>query len=134
MKLIVTFIKIIHAANKEEYFIKFNKALRTTDILWTKPSELSFYTALGLPIIMSTPIGSQENFNRKWLTTIASGIDMEDVRYTEQWLFDWLDSGWFAEAAMEGFMEAPKYGTYNIQKIIEHKVQETKIMKTVLQY
>lgn len=127
-------IKIIHAANKEEYFVKFNKALRTTDILWTKPSELSFYTGLGLPIIMSAPIGSQENFNRKWLTTIASGIDMEDVKYTEQWLFDWLDSGWFAEAAMEGFMEAPKYGTYNIQKIIEHKVEEAKVMKTVLQY
>ena len=127
-------IKVIHAPNKEEYFKKFNKALRTTDILWTKPSELSFYTALGLPIIMSPPIGSQEIFNRKWLVTIASGIDQEDVKFTHQWLYDWLDSGWFAEAAMEGFMEAPKFGTFNIQKIIEHKVEETKVMKTVLQY
>ena len=127
-------IKIIHAPNKEEYFRKFNRALRTTDILWTKPSELSFYTALGLPIIMTPPIGSQEIFNRKWLTTIASGIDQEDVKYTYQWLYDWLDSGWFAEAAMEGFMEAPKFGTYNIQKIIAHKLEETKTIKTVLQY
>jgi hypothetical protein len=68
------------------------------------------------------------------LRTIAAGIDQEDVKYTDQWLYDWLDSGWFAEAAMEGFMEAPKYGTFNIQKIISHKVEETKIMKTVLQY
>ncbi len=127
-------IKIIHAPNKESYFRKFNRALRTTDILWTKPSELSFYTALGLPIIMTKPIGSQEEFNRKWLMTIASGIDQDDVTYANQWLFDWLDSGWFAEAAMEGFMEAPKFGTYNIQKIISHKVAETKTMKTVLQY
>ncbi len=127
-------IKVIHAPNKEGYFDKFNKALRTTDILWTKPSELSFYTALGLPIIMSPPIGSQEKFNRKWLRTISSGIDQEDVQYTEEWLFDWLDSGWFAEAAMEGFMEAPKYGTFNIQKIISHKTEETKAMKMVLQY
>lgn len=127
-------IKVIHEANKEKYFEKFNKALRTTDILWTKPSELSFYSALGLPIIMAPPIGSQEDFNRKWLRTIAAGIDQEDVKYTDQWLYDWLDSGWFAEAAMEGFMEAPKYGTFNIQKIISHKVEETKIMKTVLQY
>lgn len=127
-------IVIIHASNKEQYFEKFNRALRTTDILWTKPSELSFYTALGIPIIMTPPIGSQEEFNRKWLTTIASGTDQEDVRYTNQWLFDWLDSGWFAEAAMEGFLEAPKYGTYNIQKVISHKYQETKTMKMILQY
>lgn len=127
-------IKVIYASNKEMYFKKFDHYLRTTDILWTKPSELSFYTALGIPIIMSPPIGSQEHFNRKWLMTIASGIDQEDVKYTDQWLYDWLDSGWFAEAAMEGFMEAPKFGTFNIQKIISHKVEETKVMKTVLQY
>jgi len=133
-KYLGKYITTVHAPNKEQYFKKFNRVLRTTDILWTKPSELSFYTALGLPIVMAPPIGSQEFFNRKWLTTIASGIDQEDPQYTHQWLYDWLDSGWFAEAAMEGFMEAPKYGTFNIQKIIEHKVQETKIMKTVLQY
>ncbi|MBN1326080.1 hypothetical protein JW977_03840, partial [Candidatus Falkowbacteria bacterium] len=127
-------IKIIFSGNKEDYFKKFNRTLRTTDILWTKPSELSFYTALGMPIIMTPPIGSQEDFNRKWLTTIASGTDQEDPRYTDQWLFDWLDSGWFAEAAMEGFMEGPKFGTYNIEKIIEHKYAETKAIKTVLQY
>ncbi|OGY41091.1 MAG: hypothetical protein A2Y82_01670 [Candidatus Buchananbacteria bacterium RBG_13_36_9] len=127
-------IKILFANNKEEYFKKFNRILKTTDILWTKPSELSFYTALGLPLIISQPIGSQEDFNRKWLLTIASGVEQEDVRYTDQWLFDYIDSGWFAEAAMEGYMEAPKFGTYNIQKIIEHKYGETKKMRTILQY
>ena len=127
-------IRIIFAGNKEDYFTKFNHVLHTTDILWTKPSELSFYTGLGLPILMTPPIGSQEEFNRKWLLTIKAGIEQEDVRYTDQWLFDWLESGWFAEAAMEGYMEAPKFGTYNIQKIISHKVQETKTMKTILQY
>ncbi|MCX6745360.1 MAG: hypothetical protein NTX82_07630 [Candidatus Parcubacteria bacterium] len=127
-------IRIIFANNKEDYFKKFNAILRTTDILWTKPSELSFYTALGLPIIMTPPLGSQEEFNRKWLLTIAAGTDQEDVRYTDQWLYDWLESGWFAEAAMEGFLEAPKFGTYNIQKIIAHKYTETRKMKTILQY
>jgi hypothetical protein len=127
-------IQCIFAGNKEDYFRKFNHCLRTTDILWTKPSELSFYTALGLPIIMTPPIGSQEEFNRKWLLTIASGTDQEDPRYADQWLFDWLDSGWFAEAALEGFMEGPKFGTYNIQKIIEHKYAEIKAVRTVLQY
>lgn len=127
-------IKIIFAANSNDYFRKFNRALREADILWTKPSELSFYTALGLPIIIAPPIGSQEEFNKKWLIAIGSGIEPEDIRYVDQWLFDWLDSGWFARAAMQGFMEAGKYGTYNIKKIIKHKIEEVKKVKTVLQY
>jgi hypothetical protein len=43
-------IRVISAPSAEEYFVRFNEALRTTDILWTKPSELSFYAALGIPI------------------------------------------------------------------------------------
>ncbi|MBU1146206.1 hypothetical protein KKD80_01525 [Patescibacteria group bacterium] len=127
-------IKIIFGENTEDYFKKFNRALRQVDVLWTKPSELSFYTALGLPIIISTPIGSQEDFNRKWLTTIGSGIDPEDIDYVDEWFFDWIDSGWFARAAMQGFMEGGKYGTYNIEKFIKHKLAEVKAVKMTLQY
>jgi len=127
-------IKIIFANSKDEYFKKFNKALRETDILWTKPSELSFYTALGLPIIMSTPIGSQEKFNRKWLMSIGSGTDQEDVQYVNEWLFDWMKSGFFARLAMQGFLEGGKYGAYNIEKIIKHKTKEMKTLKAILQY
>ena len=47
---------------------------------------------------------------------------------------DRLNSGWLAEAAMQGFIEAPKYGTYNIKKVIFHKDEETKEVKTILQY
>jgi hypothetical protein len=127
-------IHILYEPGKMEYFKKFNELLRETDILWTKPSELCFYCALGLPIVMAPPIGSQEKFNRKWLTLINAGIDQDDPRYTGEWLKDWLNSGWLAEAAMQGFIEAPKYGTYNIKKIIFHREKEFKKVKTVLQY
>ncbi|MBI5071866.1 hypothetical protein HZB93_03180, partial [Candidatus Falkowbacteria bacterium] len=127
-------IKIIFGESTEDYFRRFNRALRETDVLWTKPSELSFYTALGLPIIISEPIGSQEDFNKKWLITIGSGIDPEDVKYVDQWFFDWINSGWFARAAMQGFMEGGKYGAYNIEKFIKHKLSEVKAVKMVLQY
>jgi len=127
-------VKILFAGSKDEYFRKFNQILRVTDILWTKPSELSFYCALGIPIIMSPPIGSQEEFNRRWLRTIGSAVTQDDPRYTNEWLLDWVDSGWFAEAAMQGFVEAPKYGTYNIGKIISHKAKEAKEFKMILQY
>ncbi|MBI5077174.1 hypothetical protein HZB94_02235 [Candidatus Falkowbacteria bacterium] len=127
-------IKIIFGTDKHDYFLKFNRALKHTDILWTKPSELSFYSALGLPIIMAPPIGSQERFNQKWLRTIGAGVNQEDPRYTDQWLFDWLDSGWFAEAGMNGLLEGSTCGADNIKKILEHQAEELDIIKKILHY
>lgn len=111
-------IEIIYEKDIIDFFQKFNQALSKTDILWTKPSELSFYTALGLPIIIAPSIGSQEDFNKEWLLQLGSGIIQKNPNYTHQWLFDLLDSGWFAEAAMDGFIEAEKWGTLNIKNII----------------
>lgn len=125
---------VLYNQNKDEYFRKFNLCLRKTDILWTKPSELSFYCALGLPIIIAPPIGSQEVFNQSWLRAIGAGMKQEDPKYTNEWLADWLKSGWLAEAAMDGYAEAPKYGTYNIDKVVFHEYDQTKKVKTVLQY
>lgn len=127
-------VKILYHPDKIKYFTDFNECLRTTDVLWTKPSELCFYPALGIPIIMAPPIGSQEKFNRLWLKTIGAGISQNDPRYTDQWLFDWLQSGWLAQAAMRGFLEAPRFGTYNIEKILAKKPKELEEMKTVMQY
>lgn len=111
-------IEILFQENIEDYFREFNQKLRKTDILWTKPSELSFYSALGIPIIIAPAIGSQEEFNKRWLIKSGFGIVQEDPVYTRQWLFDWLDKGYLAESAMQGFVEGEQLGTYNIQKII----------------
>lgn len=127
-------VRIIYDESKNKYFEEFNKALRETDVLWTKPSELCFYCALGIPIIMAPPIGSQEFFNQRWLEAIGAGMDQIDPRYTNEWLFDWVNSGWLAEAAMRGFLEAPRFGTYNIEKIVRKKIEETRVPETILQY
>jgi hypothetical protein len=111
-------LKVIFHKNIGNYFKEFNLALRKTDILWTKPSELSFYTALGLPIIIAPTIGSQEDFNKEWLLRLGSAILQENPNYTNEWLFDLLKSGWFAEASMQGFVEGEKRGVFNIEKII----------------
>ena len=111
-------VEVIYRKDIKEYFKEFNLALRRTDILWTKPSELSFYTALGLPIIIAPSIGSQEDFNREWLLRLGSATEQKNPHYTDEWLFDLLKNGWFAEAAMQGFIEGEKRGVFNIQKII----------------
>lgn len=111
-------VQIIFASEKNDYFRLFNNCLHETDILWTKPSELSFYCALGLPIIMSSPVGSQEDFNREWLINIGAGIDSFAPEDICEWLPDMLNSGRLARAAMDGFLNAEQMGVYNIEKII----------------
>jgi len=117
-------LKIIFALEKEDYFREFNSALRTSDILWTKPSELVFYSALGLPIIMAPSLGSQEVYNRIWLKTIGAGISQNDPRYTHEWLFDWVESGWLAEAAMSGFLDGRQFGVSNIIDVVFRGIKE----------
>ena len=111
-------VEIIFEKEKDNYFRKFNERLRKTDILWTKPSEISFYASLGVPIIIAPPLGSQEDFNKRWLLKSGFGFSQENPRYTDQWLFEWLQKGYFAEAAMQGFIEGEKFGALNIKKII----------------
>ena len=111
-------VDIIFDEKINEYFEKFNKALRKTDVLWTKPSELSFYVALGIPIIIAPPIGSQEDFNKEWLLRMNLGIVQKNPKHTDQWFFDYLKKGIFAKSAFHGFIEGEKMGTFNIKKII----------------
>jgi hypothetical protein len=113
-------IEIIFNKDIYGYFSDFNQKLRKTDLLWTKPSELSFYSGLGLPIIMAPSIGSQEDYNRRWLLGVGSAIPQENPKYAVQWIFDFLESGRFAKAALRGFMEINNLGTYNIiKKVLE---------------
>lgn len=117
-KLLNSNLNIIFEIEKEDYFNKLNDILRITDILWTKPSELVFYTALGVPIIIAPPLGSQEKFNKIWLKTIGAGISQEDPKFTHEWLFDWASSGWLAEAAMSGFLDGRQFGVLNIEDVV----------------
>ena len=114
-------LQILSGKTAKEYFKKFNQALRTTDILMTKPSELSFYAGLGIPIVIEPSIGSQEDFNRRWLTHVGAGVPQENSKYTDQWLFDLLEVGDFAEMAMQGFVEMEQLGTYNIEKVVREE-------------
>lgn len=112
-------IQVVYGKSKQEYFEKFNRVIRHTDILWTKPSELSFYCALGIPIIMSPTIGAQEQANKAWLREIHAGIPQHMPEFTDQWLMDMLHKGLLAGAAWQGFLRARKKGTFNILRILQ---------------
>lgn len=111
-------VKVVFGETKDEYFDKFNETMKETDILWTKPSELSFFCALGLPIIIAEPVGSQEDFNKEWILSMGAGIDSLSPEYVSEWLNDVLRSGRLARAAMDGFLNAESKGVYNIEKAL----------------
>ncbi|MFP4288912.1 MAG: hypothetical protein ACLFQS_06620 [Bacteroidales bacterium] len=114
-------IHVISGRDFRDYYQKFNAILHQTDILWSKPSELSFYSALGIAFIMTPTIGAQEKSNKKWLREIQAGIKQENPDYTEQWLFDLLNKGRLADAAWAGFLKARKKGTFNIAYFLKNK-------------
>ncbi len=111
-------LSILFESDRPKYFSAFSKLMRSTDILWTKPSELSFYTGLGIPIIMAPTVGSQEDFNRAWLTYVGGGADGLEPKYMNEWLFDWIRSGALARMAWSGFANAPTHGAYRIESLL----------------
>ncbi|HCM29174.1 MAG TPA: hypothetical protein DIC34_22005 [Treponema sp.] len=111
-------IRVIFGESDAAYFDAFAECLHETDVLWTKPSELSFYSGLGLPILMAPTIGAQEDCNHEWLLEVQAGIDQKDPRFAREWLSDLLTDGRLAEAAWDGFLKARKYGTYKIAELV----------------
>lgn len=107
-------VKILFEPNKYNYFKSFNRAMLTTDILITKPSEVSFYAGLGIPILMTPPIGSQEEYNRKWLIKMQAAVDLPPKTELAQWFIEKLNSGYFANLALNGWGNIEKGGFFNI--------------------
>lgn len=120
-------LQIIHQPDTYGYFKEFNRVLRTTDVLWTKPSELSFYCGLGIPIITAPCIGPHEAYNKLWLQQIGAGIPQEDPRYCSEWITDFLNDGQFARSAWDGFLYARKMGIYKIQEVLNTGSMEREI-------
>lgn len=107
-------IDILIEKTHNDYFRAFNELLVATDILWTKPSELTFYGALGIPLLFSTPVGSHERYNRTWGINSGAGIKQMDLRHTGEWFWEMVKDGTFAGAAWTGYMRMPKFGLYRI--------------------
>lgn len=107
-------VTVLLEASHDDYFARFNELLHTVDILWTKPSELTFFGALGLPLLFSWPVGSHERYNRRWAIDSGAGIKQYDPRHAGDWLWEHLKDGTFAGAAWSGYMRMPKFGLYRI--------------------
>jgi hypothetical protein len=111
-------LRVLFEPDFVSYYRKFNQLLAETDILWTKPSELSFYAALGIPLILATPLGTHEMYNRRWLIERGAALDQRPPALAADWLLEWLNEGVLANAAWAGFSRLPRSGTYQIAEKI----------------
>lgn len=111
-------IRVLLAPNFEQYLERFDALLARTDILWTKPSELTFYAGLGLPLIFAPAVGAHERHNRRWARELGAGVKQRNARHLAERIKDWLEDGTLAGAAWNGFVRAPRFGLYEILDVI----------------
>jgi hypothetical protein len=105
-----SFVEIVEADDFETYYRRFNSALERTDMLWTKPSELVFYAALGLPLILDDPVGSHEHANASWILEAGAGVVRPIPQEILADIEDGIREGTFATCAIAGFEHLPQDG------------------------
>jgi len=111
-------VELVRGDGFADYYARFNALLARTDVLWSKPSELTFYAALGLPLVCAPPVGVHERYNRRWARESGAGLKQRDVRFAAEWLSDWLADGLLAAAAWAGYMRLPKFGLYRVLEAV----------------
>lgn len=107
-------IEVLLEPDFDAYYNRFNSLLARTDILWSKPSELTFYAALGLPLVCAPPVGVHERRNRRWVREAGAGIKQRSPALAGEWIQDLLEEGALAAAAWAGYVRLPKFGLYRI--------------------
>jgi hypothetical protein len=111
-------VEVLLAPTFPEYYARFNALLARTDVLWTKPSELVFYAALGIPLVLAPPVGVHERYNLRWVRENGAGLKQREARFAAEWFSDWLADGLLAAAAWSGYMQLPKFGLYRILEAV----------------
>ncbi len=111
-------VELLHDPSLDGYLARMNALLARTDVLWTKPSELCFFGALGIPLVLSPPVGVHERHNRRWVRENGAGIKQRDPTCAAEWISELLAEGAFAAAAWSGFTRLPKFGLYRILEAV----------------
>lgn len=106
--------RLLFEPDFRSYYRSFNETLASADVLWTKPSELTFYAALGLPLVLARPLGVHERRNRDLALTLGAGVNGRASRETALRLPSLLADGTLAAAAWSGFSRMPRDGARRI--------------------
>jgi hypothetical protein len=108
-------VEIVVEDSLPAYLARFNALLARTDALWTKPSEMSFFAALGLPLILAPPVGVHEVYNARWTQEHGAALAPRALETAGEWLLEWLEHGVLARAAFAGYAHLPNKGLFAIR-------------------
>ena len=106
-------VELLFDADVFAYIRRFNDLLARADALWSKPSELTFFAALGLPFIAAPPVGMHELANLRWAADRGAALEQGDPAAAGEWLSAWVNDRVLAKAAEAG-MRLPQMGLYEI--------------------
>jgi len=99
-------------------FDKFNSALDATDVMITKPSEMVFYAAMGIPLVFLPPIGAHEVKNKDFLFENDCAVNMVPPSDFPRWLDKSRRKGLLLDLAENGFTRLPKNGSKAIDELL----------------
>ncbi len=118
------FIEIMYDKDIFTAFDRFNSALKSTDVMITKPSEMVFYAALGIPLVFLPPIGAHEAKNRDYIFENRCGVNMVPPSEFAKWILGSRCSGMLMELAENGYNNLPKTGTFEIDDLLTLSLKE----------
>lgn len=112
------FAEIMYDKDIFASFDKFDSALKATDVMITKPSEMVFYAALGIPLLFLPPIGAHEAKNRDYLFGNRCAVNMVPPSDFPRWLEKRRRNGTLVELAENGHRNLPQTGTFEIDELV----------------
>ena len=110
--------EVLESTDVFSYIRDLNQLLARADALWSKPSEMTFFAALGLPFIAAPPVGVHEQWNLRWATDRGAALPQHDPAAAGDWLLEWLEDGVLASAAEAG-LKLPSDGLYEIAEQLQ---------------
>ncbi len=111
-------VQILFTPNLSKYFDAFHRLLADAHVLWTKPSELCFYAALGLPLILSSPVGAHEEENLRFTLEAGAAVRQGAPESAGEWLTRLHEDGTLSRAARAGATHLPRHGLYRIVELV----------------
>jgi len=111
-------VTILYSPDLLEAFALFNRALRESDLLITKPGELVFYAALGIPQVLLPPVGKHEFKNRAYLMENSAALDLPGAESVGTCLLAQRANGAWRRAAESAYERLPKLGTFAINDAV----------------
>jgi hypothetical protein len=107
-------VEVLLEPDAASYFRRVHGALGGIDVLWTKPSEMTFFAALGIPLVLAPPLGGHERRNRR--RALRAGVGDDQVAPGDQVrrLLDERESGALARRSWNGLRRLIPDGTYRI--------------------